>query len=166
MTRAPRIAFTALTLTMFVGACGGDEAAETAASAPPAVAPAPEAPVNVDPVAPPGASVQILFPADGETVDGPNLTVRLQANNVPIVPATDTTSGTGHHHLFLNAEMSGQGQVIPTITNEVVHMGTGVSEFTFEGLPSGEHRLIAVVADYRHVPLIPGVVDTVRFTIR
>lgn len=165
MTRVA-LMFAAFATTTLLAACGGDEGAEMAEETPPAPMEAPAAPANVSPVAPPGASVEILYPADGETVEaGGTLVVRLQANDVPIVPAADTTSGTGHHHLFLNADVSPEGNVIPTITNEVVHMGTGVSEYTFEGLPSGEHRLIAVVADYRHIPLMPWVVDTVRFVI-
>ncbi len=164
--RRVALLFAGLATTTVLGACGGDGGAERAGETPPAAMETPAAPTNVSPVAPPGASVEIVYPTDGATVEpGGTLVVRLQANNVPIVPAADTTSGTGHHHLFLNADVSAEGEVIPTITNEVVHMGTGASEFTFEGLPSGEHRLIAVVADYRHIPLIPWVVDTVRFVI-
>jgi hypothetical protein len=45
-------------------------------------------------------------------------------------------------------------------------MGNAASEFTFENVPPGQHRLIAVVADGVHVPLNPPVMDTVMFTVQ
>ena len=45
-------------------------------------------------------------------------------------------------------------------------MGDASSEFTFEDVGPGEHRLIAVVADGFHVPLQPWVIDTATFTVR
>lgn len=146
-------------------ACGGDAPEAAPAAAPDAATVEMEAPLDLPP-APEGASVRIVFPSEGEVVEGPRFTVLLEANGVPIVPITDTTSGTGHHHLFLDEDVIPAGQVIPSITNRVVHMGTGVSEFTFDSIAPGERRLIAVVADWRHIPLSPWVVDTVHFTVR
>jgi hypothetical protein len=45
-------------------------------------------------------------------------------------------------------------------------MGNAASEFRFDSVQPGQHRLIAVVADGVHVPLQPWVVDTVTFTVR
>lgn len=112
------------------------------------------------------ASVGITFPADGDTVSAGPLTVTLAATGVEIVPAGDTTSGTGHHHLYLNAEFVDASVPVPTVPGSIVHMGDASSEFTFDNLEPGEHRLIAVVADGLHVPLQPLVVDTVVFTAR
>lgn len=110
-------------------------------------------------------TVSITEPADGSTVTGPRVTVRL-ATNVPIVQAGDMTPGTGHHHLFLDGDLSPEGAPIPTVPGAVVHMGNGASEFTFDAVAPGRHRLIAVVADGAHVPLVPPVVDTVFFTVQ
>jgi len=110
-------------------------------------------------------TVTIVEPADGSTVTGPRVTVRLQTN-VPIVQAGDMTPGTGHHHLFLDGDLSPAGEPIPTVPGTVVHLGTGASEFTFDAVSPGRHRLIAVVADGAHVPLVPPVVDTVFFTVQ
>ena len=111
-------------------------------------------------------TVQILEPADGAEVDGPDVTVRLQAADVEIVPAGELMDGTGHHHLFVDTDVSAAGTPIPTVPGEVIHMGDGSAEYVLEGLEAGEHRLIAVVADGLHVPLQPWVVDTVTFTVR
>lgn len=117
------------------------------------------------PLAMPTFRVTITEPTDGAVVDGPNVTVRL-ASTVPIVPAGDMTAATGHHHLYLDSDLTAASDPVPTVPGSIVHMGDASSEFTFENVPSGEHRLIAVVADGVHVPLQPWVVDTVTFTVR
>ena len=109
-------------------------------------------------------SVQIVEPAEGSTIQGPVVTVRLQTD-VPIAIAGDMTPGTGHHHIFLNMDMSAAGEPIPSVPGAIVHMGDGSSEFTFDAVPAGPHRLITVVADGAHVPLQPLVVDTVNFIV-
>lgn len=144
---------------LLAAACGGDQSEAQMESAPaeaPAAAPAAES----------MASVSILEPNDGATLEGGSVLVRLSAEGVQIVPAGDTTSGTGHHHLYLDQDLGQPGEMVPTIPGHVVHLGTGASEYTFEDVPAGEHRLIAVVADGMHVPLQPWVTDTVTFTVR
>ena len=74
--------------------------------------------------------------------------------------------GAGHHHLFLDTDVSEPGVPVPTVPGAVIHMGDGSSEYVLEGVEPGEHRLISVVADGLHVPLQPWVVDTVTFTVR
>lgn len=110
-------------------------------------------------------TVSVVQPADGSTVTGPSVTVRL-ATNVPIALAGDMTPGTGHHHLFLDGDLSPEGEPIPSVPGTVVHMGNGASEFTFDAVAPGRHRLIAVVADGAHFPLVPPVVDTIYFTVQ
>jgi hypothetical protein len=140
---------------VLAAACGGEPAPGTETSAP-AASQAPQQ----------SASVTILAPADGDTIPGDSVVVRLAATGVRIVPAGDTTQGTGHHHLYLDQDLGQPGEVVPSIPGHVVHLGTGASEYVFTDVPSGEHRLIAVVADGLHVPLQPWVTDTVRFVVR
>ena len=118
------------------------------------------------PAAPVQPEVRIVAPAEGEEVEGPNVTIRLEVTGVEIVPAGDTTPGTGHHHLYLDTDLAPFDGPIPAVPGQVIHMGDGSSRFTFEGVAPGEHRVIAVVGDGVHVPLQPPVVDTVRFTVR
>ena len=113
-----------------------------------------------------GGTVTIIEPAQGSTVTGPNVTVRLVTSGVPIVPAGDLTPGTGHHHLYLDADVESMTVPVPTVPGSIIHMGNAASEFTFENVTPGQHRLIAVVADGVHVPLDPPVVDTVTFTVQ
>jgi len=114
----------------------------------------------------PMGTVTIVEPADGAVVEGPDVTVRLGLEGMTLAQAGDTTPGTGHHHLFLDADISPFGQPIPVVEGEVIHMGDASTEYTLTGVEPGEHRLITVVGDGLHVPLEPLVVDTVVFTVR
>lgn len=153
MTTLPRFVLPGLALVLALAACAGaDESAgdreEPAAAATPAFA------------------VSITEPADGSGTAGPNVTVRLAASGVRITPAGEVAEGTGHHHLYLDADLGPAGVPVPTEPGRIIHLGDGSDAYTFEGVEPGEHRLIAVVADGVHVPLQPWVVDTVRFTVR
>ena len=141
-----------LLLALTTAACG---------DAAPDSDPAPEMSADQAPV----GTVTILEPADGSVVEGGTVTVRLSVQGFPIVQAGDMTPGTGHHHLYLDADLTSADQPVPTVPGSIVHMGDASSAYTFEGVPSGEHRLIAVVADGAHFPLQPWVVDTIMFTV-
>jgi len=138
-----------LLLCSLAVACGG--AAEDEAA--PESAPAPAAP-----------SVTILAPPDGSFQEEKDVTVWLRST-VPIVPAGDMTPGTGHHHLYLDADLGDMTAPVPTVPGSIVHMGDASVEYVFENVASGPHRLIAVVADGAHVPLQPLVVDTVELVV-
>ena len=94
------------------------------------------------------------------------MTVALDVSGVRIVQAGDTTSGTGHHHLYLDADLTPADQPVPSVPGSIIHMGDASTRYTFTGVAPGEHRIIAVVGDGVHVPLQPWVVDTVRFVVR
>ena len=139
---------------VLMSACGGEPPADGAET---------ETPAAVTAVA--TATVTIGSPNEGEVIMTGAVTVRLSVEGLQIVPAGDTTSGTGHHHLYLDADLAAPGDPVPTVPGSIIHMGDGSSEYTFEGVAPGEHRLIAVVADGIHIPLNPSVVDTVMFTV-
>ncbi len=111
-------------------------------------------------------SITITAPMEGETVSGPDVTVRLAAENMEIVPAGDTTPNSGHHHIIVNADLPAMDAPIPAVEGVYIHMGMGQTEYTLTGLEPGEYRIIALVGDYVHVPLDPPVADTVRFVVR
>lgn len=140
-------------LSLTAAACGGD--------APPAEEGTPEAGAAMMPT----ATVQIVEPTDGGMIMGSSVNVRLEVSGVDIVPAGDMTSGTGHHHLYLDADLTGAAEPVPTVPGSIIHMGDASAEYTFEGVSPGDHRLIAVVADGAHFPLQPWVVDTVNFMV-
>ena len=112
-----------------------------------------------------GAKVKITAPPNGATVSGP-VKVTLVATGVEIVPATVERPGTGHHHLFVDRDVTRVNDTIPRGVTGIIHLGRGQTEFVLDSLKPGPHRVIAVVADWNHVPLKPLVVDTLRFTVK
>lgn len=146
-----KLLISVLALSTVLAACGGDSGNDETMQEPPVVTS-------------PSHTVTILEPEDGSTVEGPRVTVRL-ATTVPLAQAGDMTPGTGHHHIFLDGDLTPEGQPIPTVPGTVVHLGDASSEFTFDAVSPGRHRIIAVMADFAHVPLDPPVVDTVFFTV-
>jgi hypothetical protein len=110
-------------------------------------------------------TVTIVTPANGALINGNQISVTL-SSTVQILPAGDMTPGTGHHHLYLNADLTPADQPVPTVPGSIVHMGNAAATYVFEDVPAGEYRLIAVVADGVHMPLQPWVVDTVTFTVQ
>ena len=112
-----------------------------------------------------GATVKIATPARGATVSGP-VKITLVASGVEIVPATDERPGTGHHHLFVDRDVTPTDDTIPRGVTGILHLGRGQTEFVLDSLKPGPHRVIAVVGDSKHRPLKPLVADTVRFTVK
>ncbi len=109
-------------------------------------------------------TVTIVTPVSGALINGSEINVTL-SSTVEILPAGDMTPGTGHHHLYLNADLTPIDQPVPTVPGSIIHMGDASSAYTFSDVEPGEYRLIAVVADGVHMPLDPWVVDTVTFTV-
>lgn len=110
--------------------------------------------------------VRIVEPKQGATVTGSSVHVVLNATGIEIAPAAAQRAGTAHHHLFLDTDLTAGDVGIPAGQPGIVHLGKGQSEYTFEGVKLGPHRLIALLADPNHVPLKPLVADTVRFTVK
>lgn len=136
-------------------ACGGGEQAEDAEMA---EAPAEEMPVE------PAVTVRITQPEEGATV-GPDVMVVMETEGIEIVSITPPVVGTGHHHLYVDVDLTPLTDLIPQNDPQIIHMGDGSTEYMLEGLAPGEHRLIAVVANPAHIPLDPPVVDTLHFTV-
>ena len=114
----------------------------------------------------PTARAVILQPADGDTV-GPEVRVVLGAEGVEVVAADgQLMAGRGHHHLFIDTDLTPAGAAIPAGVPGIVHIGTGAGESTVSGLAPGEHRIIAVLAYGNHVPMEGVAPDTVRVVVR
>jgi hypothetical protein len=136
---------------LLAAACGGERA------------PAP--PAEAAPAAPATSRVTITSPAPGDST-GPEVTVVLRVDGITIGPATGTREpGVAHHHLFLDRDPSGTGQVIPAESG-VVHLGKGDTTHAYDGLAPGAHRVIAVLAWGDHVPVEAAIRDTVDFVVR
>lgn len=108
-------------------------------------------------------AVIITSPGDGESVEG-TFTLTLETRNVEIRPAGTDEPGTGHHHLFVDRDLTPVGEPIPT-EQGIIHLGLAQTEYVFENLAPGEHTIVAVLGDYQHVRLGNVATDTLRVTV-
>ena len=150
------ILFGASLLALVATACGPK--AEEAPPAQTQVAPPP-------PPAPPARRMEIVSPAEGETVPGPNVSVKLAGFGFSVVPAGDTTPNSGHFHVFLDRAVSAAGAPIPAEAGFIVHMGKGTDTLTIANVAAGPHTLIGVVGDAKHIPDLT-LEDTVHFVVK
>ena len=150
--------FTSIPLVLALAACGGGEPADTEA---PSAAPTPP------PAAPaPTGRVEIVMPGDGAEVSG-EVPIMLSAEGVVVEAASGTRDpGRGHHHLFIDTDLSPPGEPIPAGVPGIIHIGTGASEYVLTDLAPGEHTIIAVLAHGDHVPMEGVATDTLRIVVR
>jgi hypothetical protein len=110
-----------------------------------------------NPAAPRGARVFIESPRDGATVK-PDFHIVFGVSDIKVAPATDTTPGTGHHHLLVDVkELPPLSAPIPADANHI-HYGKGQTEADIHLAP-GDHTLQLDFADYRHVQFDPPLVS-------
>jgi hypothetical protein len=124
---------------------------------PPAPAPAPSASSAPTP-SPPGAAVYIINPKDGDVLTSP-FKVVFGLTAMGVAPAGVEKPNTGHHHLLIDATLSGDElkTAIPS-DDKHKHFGGGQTE-TMLTLPPGQHTLQLVLGDWSHVPHNPPVMS-------
>lgn len=107
--------------------------------------------------APAGARVFLVAPKDGASV-GQEVKVVFGASNIGVAPATDTTPGSGHHHLLIDEkELPPLDAPIPNDATHK-HYGKGQTEDTIH-LEPGTHTLQLDFADARHLQFDPPIVS-------
>ena len=109
------------------------------------------------PKAPHGAKVVILSPKNGATV-GRDVLVKFGVKHIKVAPATDTSPGTGHHHLFI--DVTSLPPADAPIPNDATHKhyGKGQTEDTIH-LEPGVHTLQLDFADAAHMQFDPPLVS-------
>ena len=110
--------------------------------------------------APPGASVYIISPKDGDTVTSP-FKVQFGLTGMGVAPAGVEKPKTGHHHLIIDATLSAEELKQPIAGDaKHVHFGGGQTE-AMVTLPPGQHTLQLVLGDWSHVPFDPPIMSPV-----
>ncbi|WP_321502241.1 DUF4399 domain-containing protein [Breoghania sp.] len=115
--------------------------------------------------APEGAKVYIVSPKDGETVKSP-VKVIFGLEGMGVAPAGVSKERTGHHHLLIDKQMSGDALNEPIPSDDMHrHFGGGQTEATID-LPPGKHMLQLIMGDANHIPHNPPIMsDRVTITV-
>jgi hypothetical protein len=111
-------------------------------------------------------TVSINSPVEGDTLTASAIHITLGATGIEIAPAADARPETAHHHLYLDVDFPPVDNAIPMGVGGVVHLGQAQTDYHWENVPPGPHRIIAVLADPGHLPLRPWITDTVNFLVR
>jgi hypothetical protein len=113
--------------------------------------------------APSGAKVYFVNLKDGDKVKSP-FKVQFGLSGMGVAPAGIEKEKTGHHHLIIDEELTGEELNEPIISdNKHVHFGGGQTETTVT-LPAGKHTLQLVLGDWSHIPHNPPIMSE-RITV-
>jgi hypothetical protein len=105
-----------------------------------------------------------VSPKDGDTVSNP-VKIVFGVSHMTIAPAGHPQSGSGHHHLIIDAKPPPANVPLPA-DEHVLHFGKGQTETTLT-LPSGSHTLQLEFADYRHLPFDPPLLsEPITITVK
>ena len=108
---------------------------------------------------PPGAQVYIINLKNGDTVTSP-FKVQFGLTGMGVAPAGVEKPNTGHHHLIIDATLSGDELKAPIASDaKHMHFGGGQTEAMITLLP-GQHPLQLVLGDWSHIPHVPPVMST------
>jgi Domain of unknown function (DUF4399) len=102
---------------------------------------------------PDDAKVYILWPSDGQVIQGGKFWLRMGLSNAGIAPAGVEKANTGHHHVLVDTDLPPLDQEIPNDKHHL-HFGAGQTEARVE-LPPGRHTLQLLLGDENHVPHNP-----------
>jgi hypothetical protein len=117
------------------------------------------APAAAETPSPAGAQVYIINLKNGDTVSSP-FRVQFGLTGMGVAPAGVEKPNTGHHHLIIDATLTGDELKAPIASDaKHMHFGGGQTEAMIT-LPPGQHTLQLVLGDWSHIPHVPPVMST------
>jgi hypothetical protein len=151
--------FILIAAVLALASCGREQAeppVDTAAVSESAPSPKPQA-VGLSRT-PSAADARAFFmtPADGDVVANP-VTIEFGIEGMQIVMAGDDSPFSGHHHLLVDTDLPDLNQPIAA-DGQHIHFGKGNVSTTLT-LEPGEHTLVLLLGDHRHIPHDPPVVS-------
>jgi hypothetical protein len=121
------------------------------------------------PAVPAGAKVMFTSPHDGDKVEGPlengKVTVKVQmgAEGIAIKPAGAVETGSGHHHILIDATALPPGTIVPKDETHL-HFGKGQTEADVP-LAIGPHVLTLQLADGMHRSYGPQLSSSIKIEV-
>ena len=116
------------------------------------------------PPVPDGAKVYFKNLKDKATISSP-FKLEMGTEIIKIDTAGPVVSGTGHHHLFIDAEDSlAAGEIVPKDSIHI-HFGKGQTEYELK-LSPGPHKLSLQMADGLHRSYGSKLSATIHITVK
>ena len=116
------------------------------------------------PQVPEGAKVVFKNLKDGATISSP-FKMEMGTEVIKIDTAGPVVAGSGHHHLFIDAEDSlAAGTVVPKDSTHI-HFGKGQTEYELT-LSPGKHKLTLQMADGLHRSYGGRLAATITVTVK
>ena len=124
------------------------------------------APAAAQTPSPAGAKVYFINLKDGDEVTSPFL-VQFGLSGMGVAPAGVEKPNTGHHHLLIDTKLTEEQMKEPMPADDNhKHFGGGQTE-AMVSLPTGQHTLQLVLADWTHIPHVPPVMsEPITITVR
>ena len=98
--------------------------------------------------------VFFIKPSNGDVVDK-TFEVVFGISGMTLAPAGTYDSGTGHHHLIIDAPLPDLSMPVPANT-QYLHFGKGQDK-TMITLEPGNHKLQMILGDGNHIPHSPPI---------
>ena len=116
------------------------------------------------PPVPAGAKVVFANLKDNAVISSP-FTLQMGTEVIKVDTAGPVVAGSGHHHLFIDAEDSlAAGTVVPKDSTHV-HFGKGQTEYVLNLAP-GKHKLTLQMADGLHRSYGSQLASTIHVTVK
>ena len=98
--------------------------------------------------------VFFINPSNGDVVDK-TFEVVFGISGMTLAPAGTYDSGTGHHHLIIDAPLPDLSMPVPA-NKQYLHFGKGQDK-TMITLEPGKHKLQMILGDGNHIPHSPPI---------
>ena len=107
--------------------------------------------------------VYFIEPLDGATVTSP-FKVKFAVKGMEVRAAGEQVAGTGHHHLLINLDSQGKGEIIP-VDDQHIHFGKAQTEAEVKLAP-GSYKLTMQFADGFHLSYGKDLSATISVTVK
>jgi len=115
-----------------------------------------------------GPGVSFASPEDGDTVDGPDVTLEVDVDDFDVVDklGQPAVEGEGHIHYYMDVDdvPTEAGRAAVTGDERTYH-ATADTTHTFEDVEPGEHTFAVQLVNNDHTPLEPPVVEEITVTV-
>jgi hypothetical protein len=107
-----------------------------------------------------GASLTVLDPKDGASVNAKDITVSFTTTDIKLVPTSVPVSEAGKHP---EANHPGEGHIHFVLDLQPLVVWEKADPYTFTNVPTGQHQLMVELVQNDHSSFSPRIMQTISF---